>query len=73
MYFKKRDLNQSVFDQINMEYHLALIDNIFDVDEEEKSRRRRELKNYVEDVSEASYNRQYLVDKISKILKQIKN
>ncbi len=73
MYFKKRDLNQSVFDQINMEYHLALIDNIFDVDEEEKSRRRRELKNYVEDVSEASYNRQYLVEKISKILKQIRN
>lgn len=72
MYFRTRDLNDSIFEQINMEYHLALIDNIFDVDETERNRRRRELKAYVEEANESSYNRIYLINKISKILDEIK-
>ncbi len=71
-YFRLRDIDDSVFSQINMEYHLALIDNIFDVDDIEKNRRVVELKNYVEEVNEASYNRQYLIEKISSVIEQIK-
>ncbi len=72
LYFKKRDLNQSVFDQVNMEYHLSLIDNIFDTDDAERAKRKRELRDYVEDANEAAYNRRYLIDKISSVLEQLK-
>ncbi len=71
-YFRLRDIDDSVFDQINMEYHLALIDNIFDVEDSEKNRRIVELKNYVEEVNEASYNREYLIEKISNVIDKIK-
>ncbi len=69
-YFRIRNLNKNIFDQINMEYHLSLIDNIFDVCEEERFKRCRELKRYVNDVSEQTYNREYLIKKIKKVLDQ---
>lgn len=72
-YFRDRDLNKNIFDQINMEYHLALIDNIFDVDEFEREDRCEELEDYIGEISAQSYSREYLTGKIKSVLEKVRN
>ncbi len=68
-YYRKKDFDKTILSQAEAEYYLALTDNIGEVDEEEKNRRLKELKDYVESVKKLSYDRAYLVRKIDQILK----
>ena len=67
-YYRNRDLDKTILSKAQSEYYLSLTDNIDMVDECERKKRLRELKDYVEEEKELSYNRAYLVRKIEKIL-----
>lgn len=67
-YFKNKDLDVTVLGQIETEYHLALTDDIDDVDDQECKKRIRELKEYLAELNSSAYNRRYLVAKIENIL-----
>ncbi len=67
-YYRNRDLDKTILSKAQSEYYLSLTDNIDMVDEGERKKRLRELKDYIEEEKELSYNRAYLVRKIEKIL-----
>ena len=71
-YFRNKDLDVTVLSQIETEYHLALTDDIDDVDEQEWKKRIRELKEYLAELNSSAYNRRYLVAKIEDILEDEK-
>ena len=72
-YFRNKDMDKNIFEQIKMEYYLALTDDLDLVYGVEKKRRLRELEDYLEDAYSASLDKNYLVRKIEKILNSVSN
>jgi hypothetical protein len=71
-YFQlNKQLNKTIADQIKMEYYLSLKDNLKDVDPVTQRRRIRELEDYIEEVSEAAFNRQHLISDIERVLNEV--
>ena len=71
-YFQlNKQLNKTIADQIKMEYYLSLKDNLKDVDPVTQRRRIRELEDYIEEVSEAAFNRQHLIADIERVVNEV--
>ena len=54
-----------------MEYYLSLSDNLPDVEEDLKKKRIRELRDYMDEVNEGSFNRKYLNGEIERVLNEV--
>lgn len=70
-YFRLNQLNKTITEQIKMEYYLSLKDNLKDVDAATQRRRIRELREYIEEVSEGAFNRKYLIADIERVLNEV--
>jgi tetratricopeptide (TPR) repeat protein len=70
-YFRLNQLNKTITEQIKMEYYLSLKDNLKDVDPALQRRRIRELREYIEEVSEGAFNRKYLIADIERVLNEV--
>lgn len=69
-FFRNKDMDKNLFEQIKMEYYLALTDDLSDVDETEKKKRMRELDDYVTEQHEAAFDRNFLVNRIERVINE---
>ena len=70
-YFRNKDMDKNIFEQIKMEYYLSLTDDLEFAVGVDRKRRLRELEDYLEEVSALSLDKNYLVEKIEKILDSV--
>ena len=72
-YFHNKDMDKNIFEQIKMEYYLSLTDDLDTSVGLERKRRLRELEDYLEEVNEASLDKNYLIAKIEKIINSVES
>lgn len=70
-FFRLNKLNKTITEQIKMEYYLSLKDNLKDVESGLQRKRIRELRDYIDEVSEVAFNRQHLINDIERVLNEV--